>query len=316
MKSTTISLKNANFIKNTKSINQRSQLSSFLMVLPQTIGFFLFTAYPLFWAIRFALYNYTGVVTDTYFIGLQNFVKIFTVDIKYWSALLNTFLFASLKTGMEIPFALVLAVLLNQGLKGSGFYRSMFYLPNIISIAIIGVIFSNMFGYFGVVNSIFIKYGIISSPIDWFSTKPKAMIVLLLASVWNSFGINVMYFLAALQNVPNELYECAKLDGAGRFTMFHKITVPMIAPVFKIILMLSIIGSLNTNDLILVITGGGPAGKTHTVLSFIVKNFVPGFADAKVNIGYGCATAVLTAIIFGIITVIYNKLSSKLSDIY
>ena len=130
------------------------------------------------------------------------------------------------------------------------------------------------------------------------------------------FGINVLYFMAALNNIPEELYEAASIDGASAWTQFRKITVPMMGPVLQTILLLSINGTLYTNDYIIATTNGGPGGDTYTVMSYMVGKFVPGFASVGANIGYGCCLAVITAIIMGCIAIVYNKLSKKLSNIY
>ena len=119
-----------------------------------------------------------------------------------------------------------------------------------------------------------------------------------------------------MQNIPEDLYESAKLEGAGRFTTFFKITLPMMAPVLQTILLLSINGTLHINDLILVTTNGAPAGKTYSVMAYVVSKFIPGFVTETVNIGYGCATALVTSAIFILIGVGYSKLTKKMSEIY
>ena len=217
---------------------------------------------------------------------------------------------------LEIPLALVLATLLSKKLKGSDFFRSMFYLPNIISVAIVGVMISNLFDYFGVMNNLLPACGLIDAPIDYFANSSTALGVLVVGSAWSSFGINVLYFCAALNNVPKDMYEAADIDGAGRFTQFFKITVPMIAPVASTILLLAINGTLHVGEYIIVTTGGGPAGTTHTVGSYLIDAFVPGFADSAVNIGYGCALSLITTIIYSVIAIIYTRLTKKMQNIY
>lgn len=285
-----------------------------LLALP-IIGFFVFTLYPLCWAIRYAFYYYDGALSTTHFVGFQNFFSAFT-DPTYWKTWLTTLQFAACKMPIELPLALLLAILLHRKIKFAGFFRSVYFMPHIISIAIIGLIFTNMFDYFGLINTWFTKLGLLSENVEWFSTKWKAMTVLVAGSTWQSFGINVLYFMAALNNIPEELYEAASIDGARAWTKFVKITVPMMGPVLQTILLLSINGTLHTNDYIIATTNGGPGGDTYTVMSYLVGKFVPGFGAIGVNIGYGCCLAVVTAIIMGLIALGYNKLSNKLSNIY
>ena len=289
----------------------------YLMISTQIIGFLVLSVYPIFWTLRWAFYNYNGVPSETRFIGLQNFINLFTIDTTYWKVWGNTVLFAVCKMPVELTFAMILALLLNRNIKGKNFFRSMYYLPNIISVAVIGLVFSNLFSYWGWVNAALERLGLISSGIDWFASKGTAFTVLLTGAVWNTFGINVMYFMAALAGVPAEVYESAKLDGASKSVTFFKITIPMIAPIFKIVLLLSMIGTLSVNDYILALTNGGPAGETFTVMSYLTQQFVPGFAETSTpNIGFGSAMSIVTTIMFALIAWGYNSFSKKMNSAY
>ena len=143
-----------------------------------------------------------------------------------------------------------------------------------------------------------------------------ARLVLIIGSVWSSFGINVLYFISALANVPEELYESAKLDGASGWKTFWHITLPMIAPVFSTILLLAINGTLQTSEYILATTRGAPHGSTYTVMAYVINRFVPGFAEGGANVGYGCALSLVTAVIMGLVALAYTKTTAKLQDIY
>lgn len=291
-------------------------LQCYAMISVQLVGFLVITIYPILWAARFAWYNYDGVLSNTRFVGWDNFLKIFTQDSTYWKTWLTTLKFALFKLPVELPLAMFLAVILNKKLKGRGLFRAVFYLPNVVAVAIIGLIFSNMFDYFGIINAWLLKMGIISERIDWFANTNTAMFVLVSGAVWNTFGLNILYFISAMQNIPEELYESARVDGASRAVTFFKITLPLMGPVLQTILLLSLIGTLHTNDYILVMTNGAPRGETFTVMSYIVSRFVPGFADSAANIGYGCALSLVTTVIMAAIALIYKKISAKLSDMY
>lgn len=290
---------------------QKHDATAYAMILPQVIGFFVFTLYPIIWSVRLAWFNYTGVPSETRFVGWQNFTTMFTTDTRYWKALLNTFLLVVCKLPIEIPLALVLAVILNKNLKGKGFFRSMYFMPNIISMSVIGITFASLFSHFGLVNAMLKNVGLISENISWFSTKWTAMFVIILASVWNTFGINVLYFLSAMANISDEIYESADLDGAGAIRKFFSITIPLISPVMRIIVMLAINGTLMTSDLILMLTNGGPGGSTEVVMTHLLKNIVPGFIMDGGNIGYGSAMAVVTSIILAFTSLMYLKFSKN-----
>ncbi len=299
-------------------LQRKQEKQCYLMLAIQIIGFLVFTIYPIGWAIRYAWYYYDGIPNATRFVGFENFVRIFTQDATYWRAWLTTIKFAIFKLPLELPLAMILALLINKKHIGNNFFRAMYCLPNIISVAIVGLILSNLFDYFGFINVFLEKANMIDKPIDWFANTGTAMAVLVIGSTWSTFGINILYFLSALANVPEELYESAYLDGASKLTIFFKITLPMMAPVLQTILLLSLNGTLQINDYVLVTTNGAPGGTTYTVMSYIVKKFVPGFASVNevVNIGYGCALALVTAIILGVIAFGYSKLTNKLNNLY
>lgn len=293
----------------------KNDIQAYIMLSPQIIGFLLFSIFPLIWAIRLSWFSYNGIAEQTRFVGWENFVTLMS-DTSYWSSLANTFLFFLMKLPFEIPVAMFLAVLLSKKLRGAGFFRAMYYMPHVISVAITALVFTNMFSYFGFINGWLQNLHISELPIEWFGTKFKAMFVLVLADTWRSFGVNVMYFMAAIQNVPEDVYEAAKIDGAGKLTTFFRITLPLIAPVMQVILMMSVIGTLGTNELVLVLTNGAPGGTTHTVKSYIFQNYAPGMADMNVNIGYGCAMSLVTGLILAAITLTYMKFSEKMKSIY
>ncbi len=293
------------------SSQQKHDLTAYAMISPQIIGFFVFTLYPIIWAVRLAWFYYTGVPSETKFVGWENFITMFTVDDRYWKALGNTFLFAVCKLPIEIPLALILAVVLSRKIKFKGFFRSIYFLPNIISAAIVGIMFTSMFSHFGIINSMLKAAGFITENISWFSEKATAMAVIVVASVWHTFGINVLYFMSAMSNVSEELYESASLDGAGPIRQFFSITIPQIMPVMRIIIMLAINGTLATGDFILMLTNGGPGGSTEVIMTHLLKNLVPGFIMDGGNIGYGSAMAVITSLVLATTSLIYLKLSKN-----
>lgn len=291
----------------------KENASWYILILVPLLGLLLFTLYPIIWAVGKAWFYYDGSKAMMKYVGFDNFKTLFQ-DSAYWNSWLVTLKFALIKIPIELPLALFVANLLNKGVKGTGIFRAVYYVPAILSMAVIGVTFSGMFDYFGFINGCLKSIGL--EAVDWFAHETSAFVVLALASVWNTVGINIMYFLAALKGIPEELYESARLDGASKVTTFFRITLPMIGPVFSTVLLLSINGTLQVNELILVTTNGAPAGKTYSVMAYMLTKFVPGFSTASVNIGYGCATAIVSSLFFIAIAIIYNRLSKKLSNIY
>lgn len=287
------------------------------MITPMTIGFLLFSVYPIIWVLRWSFFKYNGY-SEPVFVGLGNFIRVFSRDPAYWNSLKNTFLIAGMKMIFEIPLALVLAVLLNNKIKGSSFFRVVFFLPSVFSIAVVGLIFSILFrAYNGIVNAILKNIGLITQNISWFSDKGHAMFVIILVSLWTTFGLNMIYFLMGLQNISKSLYECASIDGANEVQQFFYITMPLVAPILQLVLMLSVLGTMKMTDLILVLTNGAPGGSTEVVMTYIFKYFFSYGESAamEVQFGYASSMAVVTAVILGIVTLIYLKVSKKMQEV-
>ena len=300
-----------------KKLHSANKIQEILMITPMTIGFLLFSVYPIIWVLRGSFFKYNGY-SEPVFVGLGNFIRVFSRDPAYWNSLKNTFLIAGMKMIFEIPLALVLAVLLNNKIKGSSFFRVVFFLPSVFSIAVVGLIFSILFGaYNGIVNAILKNIGLITQNISWFSDKGHAMFVIILVSLWTTFGLNMIYFLMGLQNISKSLYECASIDGANEVQQFFYITMPLVAPILQLVLMLSVLGTMKMTDLILVLTNGAPGGSTEVVMTYIFKYFFSYGESAamEVQFGYASSMAVVTAVILGIVTLIYLKVSKKMQEV-
>ncbi|HJA94435.1 MAG TPA: sugar ABC transporter permease [Candidatus Eisenbergiella merdipullorum] len=293
---------------------KKHTLQCYLLLSPQIIGFFVFTIYPILWAIKMSLYYYNTIPLDTRFVGLQNYVTMFTEDKRYWETWVTTLEFTLMKLILEIPLALFIAVILKRKLKAKGFFRAVYFMPALVGGAIVGVIFNNLFSYLGLINAWILEAG--GTPIDWYGTKAKALLFLVIASTWTSFGTNVLYFVAALSNVSEDIYESAKIDGANSWQIFIRMTMPMILPTFGTILLLAINGTIHVNDFIIVMTNGAPAGKTYTVMSYITGNYAPGFGASTANVGYGCALSFVTSLLMCLFAIGYMQLKKKLENIY
>ena len=303
--------------KKIKKLHSANKIQEILMITTMTIGFLLFSVYPIIWVLRWSFFKYNGY-SEPVFVGLGNFIRVFSRDPAYWNSLKNTFLIAGMKMIFEIPLALVLAVLLNNKIKGSSFFRVVFFLPSVFSIAVVGLIFSILFGaYNGIVNAILKNIGLITQNISWFSDKGHAMFVIILVSLWTTFGLNMIYFLMGLQNISKSLYECASIDGANEVQQFFYITMPLVAPILQLVLMLSVLGTMKMTDLILVLTNGAPGGSTEVVMTYIFKYFFSYGESAamEVQFGYASSMAVVTAVILGIVTLIYLKVSKKMQEV-
>lgn len=294
--------------------NKKEVAACYMLLALPIIGFFVFTLYPFFWAGKISFFSYDGIDSHTAWVGWQNF-KDAICNSGYWKAWRVNLIFFIIKMPIEMLLAFVTANLLMAKTKLSGFYRSVYFLPAIVSAAIVGLIFSNLFDYFGVINTYLVKFGIIKEPINWHANTGTAIFMVIITTLWQSFGINVLYFLAALSNVSKDVMESAELDGAGTFTQLFKIKLPMILPMLQVMLLLGLNGILQLNDLVLVLTNGAPGGTTYTISAYLTSRIVPGFAKTA-DIGYAAAMSIITSIIFCIIGISFNRLSTKIKERY
>ncbi|MFH5185270.1 carbohydrate ABC transporter permease [Paenibacillus sp. TAB 01] len=299
------------------SIYRQDTVQSYLMLAPMLIGFALFTIYPMVWLIRWSWFNYDGISPPS-FAGFDNYVRAFTRDSHYWDSLVNTFIIVIAKFVLEIPLALFLAVVLNSGKKINSFFRTVFFSPTIVSTAIVGIVFFLMFEPFlGSVNQLLKAFHLTETNINWFGNKWLADLVIVIASVWKGFGVNMIFFIMGLQNIPQEIYECADIDGVNKWTRFTKITLPLLAPTGKVIMMLFIVNSIKMSDLVLVLTNGQPGGSTEVVMSYTFKYFFSyGAADSISQYGYSSALAVITAIILTVVVGLYMRLTRNVGNYY
>lgn len=289
-------------------------IQSYLMIAGNTIGLIVFVVIPLLWVVRFCTMYYKGYGTMR-FVGLENFIRVFERSPKFWLSVKNTFVFATFKLAVEIPLALVLAFLLTRKLKGTDFFRSVFFMPSMISVAIMGVVFSYLFSHeSGIINGILKSLG--GTGVKWFASGTTAMIVLMIASIWQNFGINMLFFMTGLQSISPEMYEAASIDGASNTRQFFTITIPLLGPVLQMVLMNAILGSLKVTDLVMTLTNGAPNGKTEVMMTYIYRQFFSdGVSNAK-QFGYGAALTVVVAVILSIVTIIYLRTTKKTADVY
>jgi raffinose/stachyose/melibiose transport system permease protein len=287
-----------------------------LFLLPSVILTLALGIYPLLWVLRYMFYDYSGYGHEL-FIGLDNFKRL-AKDGLFWESVRNTFVFAGGKLLLTIPLSLLLAVILNGKFRGRQLLRAVYFMPTVISTAVISVVFYFIFNsYNGMVNQLLMKYHVIGQPIDWLGPK-HAMLTVIIVAVWGAVGNYMLLFLAGLQNIPQDLYESASIDGANGPKRFWYITVPMLGPVMQMIIMLAIIASLKGYESIMVITEGGPIGKTEVMYLYLYKLLFPVSTGSPViqQIGYGSAVGLATAIIVGIITLLYNYFTKKMNKVY
>jgi multiple sugar transport system permease protein len=242
-------------------------------------------------------------------VGLRNYRDLLG-DVHFWNAFKNTVLFVVLNNVVKLPLTLVLAYILNNPrLKATNLYRTGLFLPMVSSTAIIGIVMTFVLNpWNGPFNTILINLGVLQRPVDWLGNINLALIVVVLVEVWHYSGQYIIYWLAGLQSIPKELYDAAEVDGANSVQTFFLITIPALKPVILIVSLLGVVMSLRVFDIVMAMTGGGPAFSTDVIGTFIYRN---AFGTSAPRIGYSSAVAVLFGLIIMLVGTMQGKIVGK-----
>lgn len=278
-----------------RSVRKNAWVYAFLA--PMVLLFAMFTLWPMGATIYYSLFNWDGVGAPSEFIGLQNFVTSLQSPY-FWGAFKNSLVYTLLLALLNLPLTFLVAVLLNQPwLRGRVLFRTLFFLPVVTTTAVIGVVASLIVGQnFGPLNQFLSDIGL--SRIQPLSNPKTVLITIILVNFWKSFGYNMVYWLAGLQAIPRELYEAAEIDGITGWNSVRYITLPLLAPVAVIILLLQVVSGLNQFDLVWTMTQGGPDFASEVMTTHIYR-----LAFANSTVGqFGLASA--AAVFFGVATMI------------
>uniref|UniRef100_A0A7C5Z8U0 Sugar ABC transporter permease n=1 Tax=Caldicellulosiruptor owensensis TaxID=55205 RepID=A0A7C5Z8U0_9FIRM len=265
--------------------------------LAQNIGIFLFLApaliligiyiiWPIIMSFNLSMFEWDGVSPQKIYVGLKNW-KDLLQDSIFWYAFGNNIKFIFLSIIIEMPIAILIAVLLDRGGKKFDVFKSLFYLPMLMSSVAIGVLFKYIYDpSFGLLSGIlsFLHLDFLNQ--DWLGDPNVAFYSVVAVICWQYIPFYMIFFIAALSNIPHELYEAAKIDGATQGQYFWKIELPLLSPSIKTACILSLIGSLKYFDLIYVMTEGGPSNATELMATYMYKN-----AFASFKMGYGSTIA-------------------------
>lgn len=280
--------------------------SAYLFLAPALILFALFTLFALCFAFYLTFHEWNIIEPDKPFVGLQNYKDMFA-DEGFRRSVLNTAYF----TGGSVPFTmaigLVIALLLNQSIRMRGLFRTMYFLPVVTPFVVTAILWKWLYnGDFGLFNYYLLKTHLIDEPLLWLSDKDLAMPAVILMSIWAGVGFSMVIYLAGLQAIPEELYESAKLDGAGTFSRLRYITIPMLAPTTLFLLVIGIIGSFQIFTQIFVMTKGGPVERTTTMVYYIYES-----AFTFYEMGYASTLAFALFALLLVVTALQLRLYRK-----
>lgn len=288
-----------------------SRIAALTMSAFVLVPFAIFVVAPIVFMIAMSFTNWNGI-TAPGFVGIQNYVAM-AGDTSWWRSVAVTLVFAAGKLLIEVPLALFLAVLLNSGIRGAGTYRSMYFLPHLLSISVMSIVF-----YFllrpvnGVINDLLISLGMIGAPIDWLGQPGTALASVIAVGIWGGFGINTVLFLVALQTVPRDAIESARIDGANSLQVFRYVSLPALAPVGRVVVMLALVFTLRSFDLVQSLTQGGPAGSTDVMFTYLISYFFS--FDRGQQFGYASALSVVASVIVTIVSLLYLRTTVSRKD--
>jgi multiple sugar transport system permease protein len=267
------------------SASQQENLYGYLFLLPWFVGMIAITIGPILASLALAFTDYS-ILSAPHFVGLANFVTMFTADPRYLDSVHTTLMYVGISVPLVLVWGLVLALVLNQGLKFLPLFRAIFYIPSLLGSSVaVAILWFYMFGKDGLINLALRPLGI-EGP-SYIGNPSFALYTLIVLNLW-AFGSGMIIFLAGLRQIPHELYEAAQLDGAGRWARFWRITLPLLTPVLFFNAVLGLVGGFQAFTSAFVVSNGtgGPADAT---LLYQVYLYQRGFVN--LNMGYACAMA-------------------------
>lgn len=273
-----------------------------VFVSPMVILTLVFNLYPIFASIRVAMYNWTGIGNPTQYVGLRH-IQTVMQDEWFWNALGHTVQYTSVLVPIQLTLTLILAIILNNPrMRFSGFSRTIFFIPIVTSATVVAVVVRLMVSNFGWQLSDLLGA---TPPVDPISSSAWAMWVVIGFGIWHSFGYNLLYFLSALQTVPDEIHDAARIDGATWWQELLYVTLPVIRPVALVILFMAILGSMSVFDPSFVLTNGGPYFSSEVVSVYIFR-YAFGSPDRNIstppNLGYASAAALFLSFLMMLFT--------------
>lgn len=282
---------------------QRDKLSGYVFIAPQYLGFIVFLGIPVLLVFWYSMFDWHILDGTAPFAGLDNYQRMLE-DPLFATVLRNTLLFTLGLVPLNLALALGLALLLNQRLMGKTLFRTLFFAPVVVSLVAWAIVWQFLLQDDGGINLALQSIGI-DGP-NWLRESAWALPAVIVVQVVKNVGLNMVLFLAALQGVPKEIQEASRIDGAGPIRTFRSITLPMIAPMFLLVSMITVIGSFQVFATIVILTGGGPGNATNVLVYYIYQQ-----AFQRFEAGYASAGAVILFVIVMVLTLIQWQLRKR-----
>lgn len=287
-------------MKRTKLL-QRNQIL-FLFTLPILFMYCMFFIVPLLMGMKNSFTDWSGTSPDYNFIGIQNYIQIFG-DERFRNALWFNFKYTFLLTAATMVISLILALILNQKIKARGFFRSVYFLPAVLSLVTVGLIWNELFYRMIPAIGEATGWGIFQS--SWLGSPKLAMYAILIVNLWQGCATPIVLLITGLQSVPEDLYEAASIDGATAWDKFRAITIPYLIPVMNMVFVTCVKGGLTTFDYIKAMTDGGPMQSTESVGILIYNH-----AMQEGKFGYSVAESMILFVIIALVSVATMRMSN------
>lgn len=283
----------------------RKAATPYLLLAPVFIFVCCFMLWPIINVFKMSTESYYATrAASRHFVGLDNFVTIFTSDPIFWKTISTTVVYVLLSVAIQTVLGFWLAYLLVKNFRGRGFIRALALIPWAVAGIMVGIIWNLMFGQtYGVINDLLVRFGITETKISWFSTRTLSLTAVVIANVWRGIPFFTISYMSALSGISGDIYESAKIDGSGAVRTMFKITIPMIKDTIIITTLLRCMWTFNAVDLIISLTDGGPNRGTTTLALYIMRTFSENF-----NYGYASALSVISTLVMMVVAFAYIRL--------
>jgi raffinose/stachyose/melibiose transport system permease protein len=285
----------------------QDHLTIFLFLLPAFVIFFLFIIYPIFRAVYFSLFNWNGMGPATVFVGLNNFKQILT-DQVFMKAVVNCLLIVILSLAIQLPLALMLAIMVGRDLPGRVFFRAIFFMPYVLSEVITAIIWIGLLSpdpERGFINALLVLIPGVHAQ-NFLGDMNQVLACVFIVLSWKYFGLHMLLYMAGLQNIPKEIEEAAVIDGANRWQTVRNVTIPLLGSTIRTTILLSVLGSLTQFNLIWIMTRGGPVNASEVMSTYMYR-----YAFIRFQLGYGSAVALVMLAICLVFSVAYLRLARQ-----
>ena len=278
-----------------------------LFLLPAFILFILFLVYPIFRSAYYSLYNWNGMGAATIFVRLNNYREILT-DQVFIKGVTNCLVIVLLSLAIQLPLAMTLAIMVGRDLPGRAFFRAVFFMPYVVSEVITGIIWMSLLSpdpQRGFINALLILIPGVQ-PQNFLGDLRQVLPCVFVVLTWKYFGLHMLLYMAGLQNIPQEIEEAARIDGANRWQLIRNVTLPLLGSTIRTSVYLSVLGSLTQFNLVWIMTGGGPVHSSEFMATYMYT-----YAFKRLQLGYGSAVALVMLAICLVFSVIFLQLNRQ-----